>query len=242
MAHTLPDYTTKYKLAKIFGNVDNAELAARINGLSTLDRRGNVVWWDDFEGGASLKWGVFADGVGTATVSTDRAWMGSQSMKLTTAAVIGNVVDLDKSFSLPIERKLGVEFMFHIASGKPTILIYWVGFTGTTYFLAQVQYDFNLDKIYYYNSGSAWIELPKVDGTVTTHESWCLMKLVIDWTTKEYVRFIFGGSEYNLSGLSLKTGASATARRTDVLIYNRAETAAAATVYIDNFIFTQNEP
>jgi hypothetical protein len=242
MSHTLPDYTTKYKLAKIFGNVDNAELGARINGLSTMDRRGNVIWWDDFEGGASIKWGVSADGLGTATVSATKSWMGSQSMKTVTDAALGSVTYLDKSFSLPLERRLGVEFMFRIESGKPSVLIYWVGFTGTESFMAQVYYDFNLDKLYYQDAAWAWIELTKVDGTVFTHQAWCFMKLVIDWTAKEYVRFIFGASEYDLSGIPLRSGASATKRRTDVNIWNRCETAAAATVYFDNFILTQNEP
>ncbi|GAH58675.1 unnamed protein product, partial [marine sediment metagenome] len=49
MVHTLPDYSTKYKMTNLFGNLDNSELAARIKPLSMLDRAGHLIWYDDFE-------------------------------------------------------------------------------------------------------------------------------------------------------------------------------------------------
>lgn len=242
MTHTLPDYTTKYKLAKIFGNVDNAELAARLGACSALDRRGNLIWYDDFDAAAAVKWKLGGDAGYTAALSSDRAWMGNQSMKTVTDVDVGDTATIRKDFALPIERTIGLEFMFYIATGAPTVLIYIVGYTGTAYFQAQLQYDHNLGKLYYYNSASAWIELPIVDNVDPTGEHWFYVKLVLDWDSKEYVRAIFGGTQYDLSGLGMKTAANVTARKVIVVIYNRAETAAAATVYYDNFIFTQNEP
>jgi len=242
MAHTLPDYTTKYRLDKIFSSVDTNELGARTEALSTLDRRGNLVWCDDFEAAAAAKWSQSISAGGTAAVSTERSWRGNQSMKTVTHTDIGDNVCLGKVFCLPVERRLGFEFMFCITSGAPVTLLYIVGYTGTAYFMAQIQYDHNLQKLYYYNSSSSWVELTRYDSTVTLLEPWFYMKLVLDWDLKEYVRFIFGGTEYNLSGISMKTGANATLKHVEVLLYNRAETAAAATVYFDNFILTQNEP
>jgi hypothetical protein len=73
-------------------------------------------------------------------------------------------------------------------------------------------------------------------------EPWYYMKLVIDWDASEYVRFIFGGTTYDLAGIPMRTGASATERHIRVILFNIANTAAVSTVYFDNFIFTQNEP
>jgi len=242
MAHTLPDYTTKYKLAKIFGNVDNAELAARLGACSTMDRRGNLIWYDDFEAAAAVKWNIAEDVGGTGALSTDRAWMGNQSMKTVTDDDIGDLVRLAKIFTLPIERRMAAEFMFFIAAGKPTTLLNIVGYTGTASFQAQIKYDHNLQKIYYYNSAGAWVELTIYDFTTILLEPWFFMKLAIDWDTKKYIRFIFCGTEYDLSDIDMKTAANASKKHVEIYMYNTAETAAAATVYFDNFILTQNEP
>jgi hypothetical protein len=242
MTHTLPDYTTKYKLSKIFSSVDTNENAARLGACSTMDRRGNLIWYDDFEAPVALKWGVSTDAGGAAAISTTRCWMGTQSMKSSTHTDIGDQTSLGKVFCLPIERTMGIEYMFNINNGKPIVRIYVVGYTGTAYFMGQIQYDHDLQKIYYYNSASAWIELPLADNNLTVLEHWFLMKLVIDWDKKEYVRFIFGGTEYDLSGIGMKTGANVTKKSVSVILYNIAQSAEASIVYYDNFILTQNEP
>ena len=46
MVHTLPDYSTKYRMTNVFGNIDHSELAARLGSPSTFDRRGNIIFMD----------------------------------------------------------------------------------------------------------------------------------------------------------------------------------------------------
>ena len=242
MAHTLQDYTTKYKLSKIFSQVDVAELAARLGACSTLDRRGNLVWYDDFEAAAAVKWLITADGAGTGALSTDRSWMGNQSMKTVTDVAVGNDVTLFKSFRLPTERTLASELMFCITGGKPRIQINLIGYTGTNAFQGAVKYDHNVQKLYYYSSTPAWVELTRTDSVATIREPWFLMKLVVDWDTIKYKRFLFGGTTYDLSDIDMYSFEDTSDTCLLISIINQAETAAAATVYFDNFILTQNEP
>lgn len=241
MVHTLKDYTTKYKLAKIFGNVDNAELAARLGACSTMDRRGNLIWADDFEAAVASKWGTSVAAGGTVTLSTDRAWMGNQSIKLLAPNALGSSAAIVKAFCLPIERKIATEFMFCMTTGKPIVELRVIGYTGTYYFDALIMYNHNTGKLYYGNSAGAWVELTLTDSTALSYEPWLLVKLAMDWDTKKYIRFIFCSTEYDLSAISMHSAASATAKHVEVYIYNSPATAADATVYIDNFILTQNE-
>lgn len=242
MAHTLPDYTTKYKMAKIFGAIDEAELAARLGACSTLDRRGKLIWCDDFEAAAAVKWSYSADPPGTVALSSDRAYRGNQSMKTVTGAVAGDQCSIHKAFCLPIERKMAAEFMFYPSAGKPIIDLDIQGWNGTSRFEGQVRFDYNAFKLYYYDSTGAWVEIPRYDNAEEAYEHWIYMKLVIDWEKKEYIRFIFCSTEYDLSGIPLFSAASATTKQIRVYMMNQAATAAAATVYFDNFILTQNEP
>ena len=242
MTHTLPDYTTKYKLAKIFGNVDNAELAARLGACSTLDRRGNTIWYDDFEGGAAIKWTTQVSGAGTVAVVDTRAWMGSHSMATVTGALLNDFAYFIKGFSLPIEREMGAEVMFHIAGGKPLVGLRLVGATGTVVATGKIKYDHNDKKIYYYTTGGAWVELTRVDDVLFNHENWIYLKLVVDWDKGEYVRFIFGSTTYSMAGIPLFRVGSVTDIFINVYITIDALSAAVATVYWDNFVLTQNEP
>jgi len=242
MSHTLPDYTTKYKLAKIFGNVKNAELAARLGACSTMDRRGNLIWYDDFESTAANKWGSTIDPGGTMALSTVQAWMGNQSMKTVTDVDLNDDVIMEKRFHLPVDRRIGVEFMFCMDTGKPTIRFYLAGYTGAVFFGAEIMYIHDTGKLYYWNSAGAYVELTRYDGTYVNFGSWFYMKLVIDADTKKYVRLIFGSSEYDLSALNMRSNADASESMLVLFITNRAGTAAASTVYFDNVILTQNEP
>lgn len=242
MVHTLPDGTTKYRMVTVFGQIDSGELAARLGSLSTLDRRGNIIWMDDFEGGATTKWATSIDAGGSAAISNTRAWMGTQSMKTITNAAAGDSVALAKAFALPTQHTMGIEIMYHMSLGKPIVYIRLMGYDGTNYFVGHVEYNHNTQKLYYYDSGGNPVELTRTDSNVTILEPWFLMKLVVDWDTKKYMRFIFCGSTYDLSAHALQSIGSGVKKHIEVYIYNEAGTNAAATVYFDNFIFTQNEP
>jgi len=242
MAHTLPDYTTKYKLAKIFGNVDNAELAARLGGPTTMDRRGNIIWYDDFEAAAALKWDPNIAPGGTVAYSAERAFMGNQSLKLVTDNDLGDFIVLRKSFPLPVERTIGLEFMFCITVENPIVQPTLEGWDGTNYFIGQLLWNQLTGKLYYYNAGFAWTELPVYDATTLMYEPWFYMKLVINWDTKEYVRAIFGGTTYDLSGIPMCESPSITLQHVDVYLGVENTAGAISTVYIDNVVLTQNEP
>lgn len=229
----------------VYGNihmVGNAELAARLGSINTYDRRGDTIWMDDFENANATKWGTDIDTGGSAALSTDRAWMGNQSMKTVTDDDAGDDVILAKAFCLPTEQKMAAEMMYYMYGGKPIVMLKIVGYTGTSSFTGHVKYDHNTQQIHYYDSGGNPVELTRTDSNVTVLEPWFLMKLVVDWDTQEYIRFIFCSTEYDLSGISMQSTGNGTKKHIEVYIYNEAGTAAASTVYFDNFILTQNEP
>lgn len=241
MVHTLPDYTSKWKLDRISANVDNAELAARLGSPVTLDRRGTVIWMDDFESPDTQKWAESIDAGGTCSISATRSWMGDQSIKTVTNAKKGDDVVLGKEFALPTQHTMGFEIMYHMPLGKPIVYIKVIGYDGHDWFEGQVRYDHNTQKVYYYDSGGNPVELIREDSNSTILEPWRLMKLVVDWDTKKYIRFIFCGTTYDLSTHTMESFGDATMKHIEVYIGNEAGTAPAATVYFDNFILTQNE-
>jgi len=241
MVHTAPDYTMKYKQNTIYSVVDNAELVARSSKYFSVDRRGNVVWYDDFETAASTRWVAVADTIGTAAPSTDRAWTGDTSMKIVTAAVVDDGVTVVKAFSGGFSHRAGVEIWFTITGGKPFVYLTLVGYSGTYYYEAGLRFNENNGRLYYENDTSAYTEITKDDHVYTDREHWVPMKVVVDWDLREYVRVIFGGTEYDLTGVPLYAVLSGLDQNIRPQFRADAATAAVATVYFDNFMLTQNE-
>ena len=241
MVHTTKDYSGLYKQERVYGNIDNAEISARNNLNNMFDRRGNVVWFDDFEHAGAIKWNQAILTTGTIALTTARSWMGNQSLLLTTTAVVNNYCYIAKTFSLPANHTLGAEIMFFIESGKPDILMNFYGYNGTNVLASAFLYDYNADTLSYYNGAGGWTTLTVVDSSDFTEEHWIPMKMVVDWTNGYYVRLLFAGTEYAIPTQAINTTPNVTPQRISARITVRANTAAVCKVYLDNFILTQNE-
>ena len=83
MAHGAPD-NYEVKPTNITNTLqDDAELAVRLGAVSSIDRLGNVIWFDNFSNGSN-SWILSGDGLGNdASVSSARYKHGGFSLKLT---------------------------------------------------------------------------------------------------------------------------------------------------------------
>jgi hypothetical protein len=206
-----------------------------------VDRRGSVVWWDDFEEGAAAKWKVIPLTVGTAALSTDRAWTGSTSLKVTTAAAALDYVTFVKACASSFSHRSGLEMSYCRTVAQPYVDMYLFGYSGTAYFEAGFRHDFATAKIYYEDDTATFIELPKYDPQIVDREHWIPVKIVADWDKQEYIRLIFAGTEYDLSGIPLYNAASAELQHLRPQIKTWSSAAASCVVYYDNIILTCNE-
>jgi len=242
MVHTLPPWTTKYKMTKIFGQIDTGELAARLGSPSVEDRRGNVVWYDDFEG-ASKKWAYTVTGAGSAVaLNAAYSWRGSQAMKITTADDPDDVCGIDKYFNLPSETRIGVEIHALFRHTKEKLYIVMTGYDGGHYYDAELIFDRENLTLEYLDSDNVPQTLDNSVSYYSGYEQWLLMKLVIDWDTKKYVRAIVGDTEYDLSTYNIRTVASLENPILWTVIWGYPTDANNHDIYIDDFILTQNEP
>jgi len=229
-------------MARIFGQIDQGELAARLGSIDTFDRRGNIVWMDDFEG-TCLNW--YASGIGAGhseTLSAARSWTGSQSVKLVTGAVANSAAYIRKTLSAPMDTCVGVEMHMFPASSNAIFLLYLYGYTGTREYQAMLTYDPDGYKLSYMNSAGDDVELDTTVAWDSVNAHWVPIKLVIDWDNLEYKRILIGQSEHDLTGTAMQSTGSGTLPIIKIWLYWYTEAAAAKTLYIDNVIVTQNEP
>jgi hypothetical protein len=241
MVHTGPDYSEEYRQELLYGFTDVGELSARQGINSFFNRSGNIVWYDDFESANAVKWISSCVGAGSTALSTDRAWMGNQSMKFVTDVNATDYCKIYKSISLPIARRLAIECMFCLTDNKPIVSIWFDGYTGTKLQQGAFRYDSNADMVQYCDSTWTWQDLSIEDHVSLTSEHWVPMKLVVDWDTGYYIRGYFAGTTYDLSSYALRSTLSPSNQFLIIATRVDAATNAAATAYCDNVILTQNE-
>jgi len=251
--HTLPDYTGKYKQQTVYGNVDNGELAVRLGASSRFDRRGQTIWLDDFEA-AILRWeSTLASPNTTCALSNVRALAGEQSMKLVTGDEANNWCRITRNLAYPVLSKIGFEISNTYAGYIDRIAWEIKLWTGTRLYIAEVEWENSTNSLFYKSATDDANQFPV--GTTTefatdvdffsTTGGFNTCKLVVDFTTGRYVRFIHNDVTYDMSDLFYLDEAEAiTPPNMHVRVCldgGDVGGATIATVYYDNAIVTQNE-
>ena len=220
------------------------ELAARLGSPSTFDKRGEILYYDDFES-TLLKWGTQATGTGASVArDTTRANRGNASVKVVSGNVSGNTSSLFKRFPMPVKSKIGVEWSFNLNEATTGSLIIDIRFhTGTAYIEGEVDLVLNDGSIKYRGSDGDLHDLAtKVLGVDNNYVFFHKAKLVVDWQASKYVRLILDETEYELPNLALLNVASPEISCMETSIYLTIAEAANRAIYADDFILTQNEP
>ena len=240
MSHTLPDYTTKYKMAKVFGNIDDAELAARLGSIVRYDRRGKVVFYDNFEAPV-VHWADHNfQGASESYLTDYTSETGDQALCMAPDAAVNSIAGIRRYFPLPPTTRLGFEVSFWHAFAKLETWIHVSIYDGSNYYSSTVTYNGDSENITIDALGGDDIV---ASGIIVPSQYHCFnhMKIVADYSTKKFVRLIFNGSEYDISTSSMNSAASGNDPQIRIFIRTETHSTIARLAYIDNFIMTYDE-
>ncbi len=219
-----------------------AELAARLGSINTFDRRGDVVWMDNFEDNIN-KWRIIAHGTGASVMlSTESARNGARSAKLVTGAEVHSNTLISR-FAIPtVMNVFGVEVSFALTPTHGTHILRLLINSGTHRFDTQLRYIRAHRLLSLLTEGMRWIDIDTNADPWDFFSSWNTMKYVVDIINGRYVRVLFDGKAYDVSNIVPFIVPEHIAPQILPQIWFRTATAANLTTYIDDFIFTQNEP
>ena len=242
MAKGQPDFGQYAPTETIVGLSDLGELAARLGSIVTFDRRGNVIWMDDFENGIR-QWCPFGIGTWSVDWESNYSKTGGFSCKLTTDAIAGRSVNIQKYIGFPILSAIGLEASFSNEQNWRYLEIWlWLD-DGTYEYNAVIRYDHPNKKLQYMDATGAYQDI--VGGSYETpdYPEWFdTLKFVADFTTCKYKRLLVNSKVFDLSALSFEKDPFATTPQMVVAFRLTTNANAAAIGYIDDVIITQNEP
>ena len=242
----LPDYsapkpTGQVSQGPVFTLTDLAEVAARLKSIDTHDRRGNVIWLDDFEDGIT-KWFTSTGGVGaSAAASADYARNGILSARLVTGDLIDDFADMTHFSPFPVRSRVGFEASYSHVNVNFSIIHQMVFYDGQFEHIAAIRFDDTTGMFQYRDSTGAWVEFC-ADPILWSVPRFMTLKLVIDLNSFKYVRVIIGNVEYDLSNIDYRHPASAALAQWQQNITLYTAVNANRIIHVDDVILTQNEP
>ena len=242
MAKGQPDFGAYAPTKTVAGIADIGELAARLGSVVTFDRRGNVMWLDNFED-TLKKWGSGSnDAAGSVEHTAEAARSGAFSVKLTTPPTIDYATWIFCYRPLPVAGKIGFEFSYAMYLQIQYVYLRVLFMTRTTRYRYRLRYDRYNTTMAYYNSDGDYIDLPGIVSHRMLSHAWNTMKLVVDYENHKYVRALLNEFSWDLSDIDPEVDeASYTpSLYLEIRITNRE--AGQHYLYLDDVILTQNEP
>ena len=242
MVHTAKDYSNKYRQPTVYGNIDNAELAARLFSINTYVRSGSIVWMDDFEDNIN-HWCKTAVGTGASVVLSDEAARnGKYSAKMTTPSDTADYCSLQRAIGMLNTSKIGFELSYADQDDNTRLSIMIAIYDGTTEYYGILRISEAAGTLEIWDdiiNNYVTLDTLTIDSEICT---WNTMKLIIDMDSLYYVRGYFNNEEYDLTAYRLRDVALATSPRIAVAVLLHRTVADNYHVYVDDAIITQNEP
>jgi len=242
MPHGYPDWGAGAPVSTVYTLQDLAELAARLGSPVIFDRRGNVLFIEDFNGSlANLQ--TYTSGTGgSVSISSEKPLRGDFSCKIVTGIETNDYAYITQELAFPVLSKLGIEVCWHLKQNLSTYYIVMHLYDGATRWDAMVRWYYGDDTWEYEDGVAGWTALSPVALHPGGTEVFNFTKLVADFENHEYCRLIDNNLVYDLKGKPLPSVASAIPPMLKPFINPFTIGISSCIVYLDSIIITQNEP
>ncbi len=221
---------------------DLAELAARLGSPVTFDRRGSVMFMDGFEGTLTAWKTTNLFDFNTTLLDQSTAFRGHQCVALFAQAGAGNLTSLFKYLPLYAVNRSGLEFHWSHGTGLKHFRMRVAYFAGSNAFLGEIQIDIEDNAINYLDKNNDLQKLADVNISSPSAKQWYAVKLVVDFTELEFVRFMLNKTEYSMDGIGLREAPAPLDPAMQALIFMTPDADDDQTVYLDDVIITSDEP
>lgn len=240
MGSDYPDWGGQYNRDNFYPLFDLAEHAARIGSPVTYDRRGSVIWWDDFGYGID-KWSLYApQGYGQLDLTASVVHTGAFAMYLKSTGANNERVYARRREPVLSSGTIGFSVMLkrQLAGGDATIGIWH--YDGSARREYEFGYVFDSNSLCVWDSDGSFTVVASA-ANLFTSSNFQHVKLVVDIAARKYVRSIVGETEFDLSSYGPYEAVDAADKKYDVFVAAQASPGMQSWVSIDRAILTAAE-
>jgi len=238
-----PDYGQAAPATTIGRVADLGEIAVRLGSIVTADRRGEVVWMDDFEAAVLNKWVPTAQGTGSSVaLTTANVRNGAQAVRLTAGSDGNRRAFVDHYQPLPAASRLGIEVSWCATQPIESLVIDVDLATGGATHSYQVIYRYTQQDLRVFDAAGGYTTVATGISYNEISTLFNVLKLVFDFAADTYVRLVWQSVEYDISGVATYTEVSAAAPAYQIRIEVTGRAGSNDDIDVDDVILTQNEP
>lgn len=223
----------------VVGNL--GELAARLGALSTYDRRGLVLWQDDFSHGV-YSWVHATYGTGGAIkMVADCFHRGGFGLHITAGSDDAHCAKIAKHLAPMYLDKWGFEVTFRVWDTWDNVRLAFHYFTGALAVQGRVRLHKTENEIQYKDSDGNYTKLDTCPSVSSTYTRFSTAKLVIDASAQEYIRFAINNDLYDMKDIALYTETDTTEPYIEAEVRFEGREGHNDRIVIDNVIITTGE-
>jgi hypothetical protein len=221
--------------------VGNAELAARLGSPVTYDWRGQVLYLNTFERGYGAMRPAMSGTGASVSVVPELAMTGGYCVKLVGGSNVATYAQVKIYISGPPSGRIGGMARFAPDGTSKGFAILVTLVTDGFVYVGGVRINLDTDDIEYVSESPTYTKFADVS-LYKIKQYWYGLKVVCDFTTKKYVRAMFGRTEWDLSAIDLVKGVAATEEYLTGACEVHSRSGYNDTVYVDQFVLTVGEP
>ena len=242
MVHTLPDYTTKYKMTKVFANIDSAELAARLGSIDKFDRRGSVMALSDFET-TLAQWTPRGSGVGNNVyINASEARTGIASCKMITGAAAGENADIYRYLPYYDKSKLGYELSFTLDDNVRELDFIMYLYDGTNRHDCIVKYYPQVNDLRATTGDAGILTVDSDLDLLAKNKFFHTFKATANFETGMFGEIIVDNHHYDMSTHTLPVGLGGPGPCLYYFFSVITNVNLNVSIFVDDFIATSDEP
>ncbi len=243
MVHGSPDWWGNVPSETVHGGLDTGELAVRMGSFVSFDRRGNVVWMDDFENGLG-PWVWAGSGANNAVYLTAEITMhGSLAVLLHPGEETDGDASIRRILPFPVLGGIGYEAAFVPQTNLQYVNLSLILYDGADAYMYQAHYRHTDGTVRVQTPGPAYPVVGSPGVQEEGYHNHCIMKLVVNCLTGKYERVLFNNHVYDASAHSVYSMDDTVTKPSMAAYVLVANTGAyLIDVPVDCAIVTQNEP
>lgn len=221
---------------------DIAELSVQLGSLSWFDRFGNVLMTESFQTGMG-NWLTQSYPNGANPILSSKYYSTiPYAVKLITTTDTGSYSGMDKYFPFHYVDTFGVEV--HFKAIETFQHLYWSlsFYDGTYAYEMKPKVNYAANELQLILSALADEKIDDLDIKIGVASQFHVLKITGDLVNNTYLRLILDDRDYDISDKELIQTTSSDKPTLRMLFYLQPYDTVVSTVWIDNIIFTINEP
>lgn len=241
MSHGSPDYSNVAKPQFTYRVDDLAELAARLTNATSLERRGETIFIEDFTRGL-VNWSTALSGANAEIVlSSDCCVSGGFSVYLKAGSTVARSAQITTHLPYLNVTNQGLEARLRTVNSTDYIMLRNIFFDGNNAHAASFRYYWNDGLLKVQNATSAYETVASGIKKPDVNVYFSFFKVVADFANNRYVYVKMNDVNVDVSDINLYSYANSTDQKMSVDLMIASLSGVNGTMYADNIIVTRND-